>query len=151
MVMNLVNMVSIVCQNKPVKINCEYSQELPREMIGDPFRVHRILQNLLDNAVKFTHEGNVTIKVNLKSRMNEKILVQFCIQDTGIGIPFDKFDDIFEQFTRLNPTASGVYKGMGLGLHIVKQFVEELGGEIKVSSQLNEGSTFEVLLDFNLV
>ncbi|MDF2866743.1 MAG: luxQ [Gammaproteobacteria bacterium] len=107
----------------------------------DKHRVTRILLNLAGNAIKFTEKGCITIKVTTSP------CLKLIVQDTGIGIPQDKLETIFEKFKKLLPSNQHAnYQGTGLGLYIVKQFTEELAGTVTVSSQLNQGSCFTVKL-----
>lgn len=120
------------------------------EVIGDRIRTHRILSNLLSNAIKFTQQGTVSLEVKLLKQKENRVLIQFIVEDTGIGIPQDKRDVIFERFNRLTSSYSGVYNGKGLGLRLVKQFLDELGGEVAVKSAEGKGSRFEVLIPYKL-
>lgn len=111
------------------------------EILSDPLRITRILLNLLANAIKFTHQGTIQVIITIEAFL---III---VHDSGIGIPEDKLDIIFDRFSKLTPSNQHAdYRGTGLGLYIVKQFVEELGGTISVTSQLNQGSCFTVKL-----
>ena len=105
----------------------------------------------LSNAIKFTNIGYVKLKVNLEKPPNHQrsLVVRFVVEDSGIGIPDDKKEMIYEKFMRVDPSNRGIYKGSGLGLHVVKQFVIELNGDIHVESVLKEGTTF--IVDLPLV
>jgi PAS domain S-box-containing protein len=133
----------------PISVKCE--DNVPEILIGDKFRVSRILINLVSNAIKFTAKGSVKIIIELAKTINKKnILLKFIIKDTGIGIPQDKQQIIYERFSRLHPSNTNMYKGSGLGLSIVKQFINELEGEINVESNMNQGTTFECILPFEI-
>ncbi len=109
----------------------------------DKMRFNRILLNLMSNAVKFTHQGHIIVQVALKSHLH------LSISDTGIGIPQDKLEFIFNKFAKLKRSNTEKnFPGSGIGLYIVKQFVDELGGTIQVQSQLGKGSAFTVSLPF---
>ena len=111
---------------------------------GDPGRLRQILTNLVNNAIKFTSEGEVIIRVNLKS-VNEQQLQMHCsIIDTGIGIPSDKQAKLFDSFTQVDASTTRKYGGTGLGLAIVKKLCELMGGSVAVSSENNKGSCFDV-------
>lgn len=127
-----------------------FSEEIPRVVIGDEHRLQRILINLVGNAIKFTHTGFVKISVKLAKKENKEIVLQIYIEDTGIGIPEDKMIYIYEKFTRINPASQGVYKGTGLGLRLVKQLIEEVDGEIDVKSEVGKGTTFVCTIPFKL-
>lgn len=136
---------------KHLEIKTYIDARIPQEVIGDAFRLQRILINLLSNAIKFTPQGYIEIDEILWKQIDDKnILVQIIVKDTGIGIPKDKQQVIFERFTRLDPSNKGVYSGLGLGLSMVKQFVEEMNGSIEVNSDPGHGSTFICTLPFKL-
>jgi len=136
---------------KKISFITEYSKEMPELFISDPFRIQRILINLASNAVKFTEKGYVKITVDTAKEINARdVIIKICVEDTGIGIPKDKHTAIYEKFNRLNPSNQGHYKGSGLGLTIVKQFVEELNGEIEIHSEPNRGSIFICLLPLKI-
>jgi PAS domain S-box-containing protein len=126
----------------------EYDEHIPEVLVGDPVRLHQIIMNLLSNAVKFTSKGSITVNVRLLSEDDEKVLIEFSVKDTGIGIPENKMDKIFENFQQAFSGTSRLYGGTGLGLAIVKQLVESQGGSINVKSKLDEGSYFSFTLSF---
>lgn len=138
-------------KKKKLALHIQLDSQIPTQLLGDEMRLHRILLNLLGNAVKFTDKGVITVKLALKEANYDQVTVQIEIRDTGIGIPADKFDYIFEHFSRLTLSDRSKYKGSGLGLTIVKQFVSDLNGSINVASKLNEGTTFTVTLPFQRV
>jgi two-component system, OmpR family, aerobic respiration control sensor histidine kinase ArcB len=123
---------------------CNYSDDLPKYVVSDEFRIKRILINLLSNAVKFTDQGCVTLDINFSSIEGslDKHMVTLVVSDTGIGIPKEKQERIFEKFERLTPSYAGKYKGSGLGLFMVKSLVTELGGDIRVLSESGQGTSF---------
>jgi len=126
----------------------EYDDRIPGVVLGDPVRLHQIIINLVSNAVKFTSKGKITVSVRLLSEASEKVIVEFSVADTGIGIAENKLDKIFENFQQASSTTSRLYGGTGLGLAIVKQLVEPQGGSIKVTSKVNKGSVFSFTLGF---
>lgn len=129
----------------------DYADSLPSIFVSDPYRIQRILINLTSNAVKFTEKGYVKISIKLAKQINDKqVILKICVEDTGIGIPPDKQNAIYEKFSRLSPANKGFYKGSGLGLTIVKQLIEELNGEIEVKSEPNKGSCFTCLVPMKL-
>ena len=130
----------------PIAFAC--SQDIPHELIGDRVRTQRILMNLISNAIKFTHQGSVNVAINIAKETEEKMIVRFIIADTGVGIPENKRDFLFENFNRLTGEKAGIYFGKGLGLSMVKHFLEDLNGEIDVQSELGKGSTFTVLIPY---
>ena len=135
---------------KKLDLQMEYSNT-PETIIGDQYRVQRILINLVSNAVKFTHHGYIKIITRTARRVDDKnVILQISIKDTGIGIPEDKKNYIYEKFTRLTPANKGVYKGSGLGLTVVKQLIEELNGEIEVIDNPEGGTIFICTFPFKL-
>ncbi len=123
---------------------------IPPIFIGDVARTERILLNIISNAIKFTEGGHVRIFINWCQVSNDKGILEFIIDDSGIGIPEDKKDIIFEKFQRLNPSYEGVYTGNGLGLHIVKRFIQDLNGEYELISFLGKGTIFKVRLPYKV-
>ncbi len=120
---------------------------IPEAVISDPKRLSRLLINLIGNAIKFTEKGSVKLEVQpIDLSHSQKMMLEFQVSDTGIGIAEDKKDLIYEQFSRLNPANQGYYTGSGLGLNIVKHYVQDLKGEIEVESELNKGTTFYVTI-----
>jgi signal transduction histidine kinase len=113
----------------------------PPSMIGDATKTQQILSNLIGNAVKFTSRGSVTVAVRAADRM-----LEFSVADTGIGIPPDRLDAIFEEFTQADPEIGRNYGGTGLGLTICRRLTEMLGGKLQVQSELEKGSTFRLTL-----
>lgn len=121
---------------------------IPDHLIGDPTRLNQILLNLLGNAIKFTEKGEVKTVVSVVADYEESILLQFSVIDTGIGIPENKLDSIFEEFTQASNDTTRKYGGSGLGLTIVKQLVEMQGGQISVKSEIGKGTTFTFTLKY---
>lgn len=130
-------------QAKEKRISLTYSLEKEADLIfiGDPVRLNQILINLISNAIKFTHVGSIKINVQAQKQKNDSYKLRFDITDTGIGIPQDKLQTIFESFSKADASVTRKYGGTGLGLTIVKQLVELQGGAIFVSSKENIGST----------
>lgn len=133
-------------RQKNLVLSLVLDEQLPRYVVGDKIRIHRIAQELVANALNFTDSGFVKLDVQLARQQNHEIVIQMTVQDSGIGIPKDKQQDIYLQFKRLSPSYKGIYKGAGLGLYVVKQFIEELEGEIYVNSAPQQGSTFSCLI-----
>src|SRR5665648_689552 len=135
-------------QEKNLKLVKEYDNNIPEVLVGDPVRLHQVILNLVSNAVKFTNKGEITVSVRLLSEDDEKVTIKFSVSDTGVGIPEDKLETIFENFQQASSGTSRLYGGTGLGLAIVKQLVEPQGGSIEVLSKIDEGSTFSFTLSF---
>jgi len=130
-------------KEKNIQLLLDYENTIPQYFIGDRFRIHRILINLVGNAVKFTQKGHIKITVKLKQASEkDKVMLLLQVSDTGMGIPEEKQMIIFERFTKLSLSRSNRVKGLGMGLYIVKKFVEELSGSVRVDSKINSGTTF---------
>ena len=126
----------------------EYDREIPDVLVGDPVRLNQIILNLVSNAVKFTTKGKVIVSVHLLSEDEDKVMIEFAVKDSGIGIEEDKLGTIFENFKQATTGTSRLYGGTGLGLAIMKQLVEQQGGSVKVTSVINEGSIFSFIMSF---
>lgn len=137
-------------EEKRIGLNINISENIPEILIGDPLRLQQIVINLTGNAVKFTSNGSVTITVDCKPSADNTTLLSLSVVDTGIGIPENKLDYIFESFTQNNVNTSRQYGGTGLGLAIVKQLTEMQHGQITVASKLGKGSEFTVEIPFEI-
>ena len=133
-------------EKKGLKLSCELDNQLPESIKTDSQRLNQILKNLLSNAIKFTEKGSISINVK---RYTESTLM-ISIADTGIGIPEDKQLSIFEAFQQADGGTSRKYGGTGLGLSISRELAKLLGAEIKVSSKLNEGSVFSLIIPLEI-
>ncbi len=150
-VQNMADLLKPSAHEKNLSFNIQLDEHLPRYFIGDPTRLQRILLNLLSNAIKFTHQGSIDFSVRLLERKKRhRVIIEYQVQDTGIGIPDDQQGLIFTRFGRLHPAYEGQYTGSGLGLALVKQFVSELDGEIHFESVEGAGSLFTCLLPLRL-
>ncbi|MDR6719983.1 PAS domain S-box protein [Paenibacillus sp. 2003] len=128
---------------KHLEIRYRLNPSIPEFMVGDAIRIRQILVNLVGNALKFTDQGSIDVNVDIiKGRKPEDSVLDFAVQDTGIGIPADKLDQLFQSFSQLHPVINRKYGGTGLGLVISKRLVEIMGGSISVESIEGEGSTF---------
>ncbi|HET8580381.1 MAG TPA: response regulator, partial [Nitrospiraceae bacterium] len=127
---------------KGLELICHLSPDVPCYLVGDPKRLHQILVNLIGNAIKFTERGEVVLRVEKDHLSKEPGMLRFSVADTGIGIPADKLETIFEQFTQAYQSIARKYGGTGLGLAISKHLVELMGGRIWAESVLGEGSKF---------
>ncbi len=135
-------------QEKNLKLVRKYDSEIPEILIGDAARLHQIILNLMSNAVKFTTNGKITIKIDMIAESKKDVTIEFAISDTGIGIAENKITSIFENFQQATTGTSRIYGGTGLGLAIVKQLIESQNGTIQVQSNLDKGSTFSFRLKF---
>ncbi|MCD6045013.1 MAG: Histidine kinase [Gammaproteobacteria bacterium] len=148
---------SIVELNKPAAfakdllIHFKVDASIPAQILCDEFRLSRILVNLMGNALKFTNKGEVAL--NLKAEVDKEThrgWLTLEIKDTGIGIPADKIKTIYEKFSRAVASNTNLYPGTGLGLYVVKTFVDELNGNIELESRENEGTSFKVGIPFKV-
>ncbi len=131
-----------VASEKGLLFELKRDNNLPVYIIGDEGRIRQILTNLINNAVKFTERGSVTLNVHLKKTTKKKTDIEFSVIDTGIGIAEDKLDKVFETFTQLDSSTIRKAGGTGLGLSLCKSFVEMMGGQLDLTSQKGQGSTF---------
>ena len=138
-----VNNLAVNAHQKGLALRFTISPEVPRRLVGDKQRLVQLLMNLVGNALKFTQEGNVEVRVSLAvPRSGEEILLHFEVADTGIGIPADKQGSIFEPFKQADGSITRKYGGTGLGLSICTRLVEAMGGRLWVESTEGAGSTF---------
>jgi signal transduction histidine kinase/CheY-like chemotaxis protein len=126
-------------QEKGLELICDPGEELPGTVSGDPLRLRQILLNLLGNAIKFTSRGEVV----LSTQRDGDSLMRFAVRDTGIGIPADKLDTIFDAFSQADTSTTRTFGGTGLGLAISSRLVALMGGSLSVTSELSVGSKFE--------
>jgi len=125
-----------------LRFECRVGDEVPEHVIGDQHRLRQVLLNLVGNAIKFTHAGKVEVRVQMLSDDDQRVVLQFTVADTGIGIAQEKQRAIFEPFTQADGSATRKYGGTGLGLSIASGLVELMGGRIWMESQPGEGSHF---------
>ena len=148
---DIVNHLSKQCEQRNLDLILDYCDNIPRQVIGDINRLRQIILNIVTNAMKFTLSGHILVAVELLEKTDDRVVLQFIIEDTGIGIPEDKIDAIFNRYTQIrNQSVETRLKGSGLGLAIVKQLVEKMGGTIGVNSQVGHGATFWINLPFML-
>lgn len=142
----IVKLFASQAREKGLELKHEIAPDCPTRLYADPTRLRQILLNLISNAIKFTHEGSVTVSVEGRSTDTEEAELRIRVKDTGVGIPKERAHLIFEAFTQLDMGASRRYEGTGLGLAICKRLVEAMGGDIKLESSGPQGSTFSVYL-----
>ena len=151
LVENTAQVMAIGAHEKRLELNCQVSPDLPRMVVGDPVRVRQIITNLLGNAIKFTASGEVSIHVEPEPDSEDPGAVSFCVSDSGIGIPEDKLEAIFDTFTQADTSTTRQYGGTGLGLTICRHLVDFMGGRIWVESETGKGSTFYFTLRLGTV
>ncbi|MCF8374656.1 MAG: response regulator [Bacteroidales bacterium] len=141
-VKNVKNLLALKVDEKRLYLRSKIDPNIPKILSGDPTRLKQILINLVNNAVKFTSHGGVTIRIEICEDNSDHICLKFRISDTGIGIPKDKLELLFKAFSQADSSISRRYGGTGLGLAISKNLVELMNGQIGVSSSEGEGSEF---------
>jgi len=141
---------SPLAMKKKLKLSCECSSSIPQALLGDPNRLKQILNNLLNNALKFTEFGGVTLSTEVLVGTAETAEVKFSISDSGIGISEQDQAKLFRNFSQVDGSITRKYGGTGLGLVISQQLVQIMGGTITVDSQTGKGSTFSFSLKFML-
>ncbi len=142
LIQEVFNLVSLKVREKNLTISCDLSPEVPHELISDKSRLRQVLINLVGNAVKFTENGDVELKVETCGIKNGKQGLRFILRDTGIGIPEDKLSELFESFSQVDSSTTRNYGGTGLGLAISKKIVKMMDGDIEVESEVGKGSVF---------
>jgi PAS domain S-box-containing protein len=142
-----IELAGVKTRAKGIVLMSHLSPRLITALVGDPNRLRQVLVNLLGNAVKFTEAGEVllTVQNHPSDRSGE---VEFSISDTGVGIPFDKLETIFDRFTQADPSITRKYGGTGLGLEISRRLVECMGGILSATSRVGKGSTFRFNVQF---
>jgi len=135
-------LAGIRAAEKGLAVESEIDAQVPRWVAGDPVRLRQVLINLLGNATKFTEKGRLTVSVTRDPQGNDPAGLRFAVSDTGIGIPPDKLETVFESFSQADSSTTRKYGGTGLGLAISKKLVEAMGGRIWVESTVGTGSTF---------
>ncbi len=133
-------------EQKGLRLICQVNETVPRMICSDRVRLHQIVRNLLSNALKFTDQGEIDLQVSLDDLTGQEAQLQLLVSDTGVGIPPDQHERIFQAFQQLDGSTSRRYGGTGLGLAITRQLLLALGGEISLSSQPGVGSQFRVCL-----
>ncbi len=134
--------LAVKAQEKKLEFLCAADPETPRRLRGDPGRLRQVLTNLTANALRFTEQGEVSVRVTPVQSTEREVTLRFVVRDTGIGIPQEKLPLIFEKFVQVDASTTRRYGGTGLGLAISKRLVELMGGEIGVESEPGKGSTF---------
>lgn len=139
-------------RSKAKKLNFDIIKEteLPAEVIGDSIRLNQVLSNLLSNALKFTNSGSINVSLREIRKTQNQSTIAFSVSDTGIGIPKEKHEYIFDSFTQASPDTTRHFGGTGLGLAICKKLVELQGGSITLDSEPGRGSTFRFVLTFGI-
>ncbi|WP_237762321.1 ATP-binding protein [Legionella shakespearei] len=138
----LIRLESPATTLKGLQLKANIAPEVPRYIYSDRNKIHRILLNLMGNAIKFTHSGSITLGIECLHLDNSKVHLKFDVSDTGIGVPEVIQTQVFNRFFKATSSYKGLYEGHGLGLHIAQSYVELLGGHITLTSKEGMGSTF---------
>ncbi len=139
---SIIDIIIVKSKEKELEFSCFIDPEVASLLRGDPGRLRQVLINLVNNAIKFTKKGEVAVNVSMESETNSHSTLRFSVRDTGIGIPADRMNILFQSFSQADASTTRQYGGTGLGLAISKQIVELLGGQIGVESEEGKGSTF---------
>lgn len=145
---NVMYLCDTLITGKNIELITTIDKDIPKGLIGDPSKLSQILLNLVGNAVKFVEEGSIILSIELKKQRGNQVFLLFSIADTGIGISENNQEHIFDSYKQAEYDTQAKYGGSGLGLSIVKQIIDNLGGDISVSSKLGEGTTFRFMLPF---
>ena len=145
------NAVALRAHQKGLELIVDVDADVPHTVRGDPGRLRQILVNLLGNAIKFTHQGEVVLRVTREAATPQDVVLHFSVRDTGVGIPLDRQKSVFEAFTQADGSMTRTYGGTGLGLTISSQLVQLMGGRLWVESEAGQGSTFHFTASFALV
>ncbi len=133
---------AVRADEKGIELVCRIDPGVPARVYGDPTRLRQVLLNLIGNAVKFTEHGEISLQASLGESAGETVRIDFAVSDSGIGIPLDKLQSIFDSFSQVDASTTRRYGGTGLGLTISKRLVDLLGGQLSVQSEVGHGSTF---------
>jgi PAS domain S-box-containing protein len=135
-------LMALRAQDKGLEFICAAAPEVPANLSGDPGRLRQVLLNLAGNAVKFTDRGEISVRASVASETDTAVVLRFSVKDTGIGVPAEKQELMFQKFTQADASTTRKYGGTGLGLAISKQLAELMGGEIGIVSEEGRGSEF---------
>ncbi len=138
-------------EEKGIYLTIDKDADVPSIVIGDPVRLNQILSNLVGNAIKFTEYGGITISVSTEKRDDSHATLHFRVRDTGIGIPENKLESVFQSFTQASSSTTRTHGGTGLGLTITKELIQLHEGDIWVESILDQGTTFHFKLRYEIV
>ncbi len=141
-----VRTLAVAAQQKGLELTCSHEGAVPEKLLGDPLRLRQVLLNLLGNAVKFTDQGAVEARISVEKRTASEVALRFAVKDTGIGIPLEKINTVFDSFRQADGSTTRKYGGTGLGLAISARLVELMGGRLLAESEPGHGSTFHFTL-----
>ena len=143
---HLSGVVTLKAEEKGLEVLFSTGDDVPQRLVGDPLRLGQVLVNLCNNAVKFTEEGHILVRIERDEGLGDAargtVGLRFAVRDTGIGVPSEKIDGLFDAFTQMDGSTTRKYGGTGLGLTISRQLVRLMGGEMRVDSEEGRGATF---------
>ncbi|MDQ2800766.1 MAG: response regulator, partial [Armatimonadota bacterium] len=145
-----INTLAVRAHSKYLELACQVISDVPDHLIGDPGRLRQVIVNMVGNAIKFTEQGEVIVRVEFESQTDDEAVLHFAVSDTGIGIPKERQQLIFEAFTQADSSTTRKYGGTGLGLAISLQLVALRGGRIWIDSEPGQGSTFHFTAKFGV-
>ena len=146
----IINLESPPADLKHIQLATYIDDKIPNLLVGDHDKIYHIILNLVGNALKFTKNGQVKISITLAKKESKSVLLDFEVSDTGMGIPAEDLDKVFDMFYKATPSYKGKDQGHGIGLYIVKSYTELLGGKVSVESKLNEGTKFTFTLRLDI-
>ena len=146
----LASLDAVKLADSKVELQLDVEPDVPFTLVGDPLRLGQVLINLVGNAIKFTDQGEVVVRVRHQSTVKNRITLLFSVSDTGVGMTEEQLEKLFHAFSQADMSTTRRFGGTGLGLSISKKLVEIMGGSIFVESTLNQGSTFYFTVPFNL-
>ena len=146
MLSDIVNMIWVRAKEKGLEFHIDVDRKMPAQLLGDEVRIKQVLINVLNNAVKYTAEGAVTLSIQCRRQENGRMQIVYSVADTGMGIKKENMPYLFSAFKRVDVEKNRHIEGTGLGLSIVKQLVELMGGDISVNSVYTKGTTFVITL-----
>jgi signal transduction histidine kinase/DNA-binding response OmpR family regulator/HPt (histidine-containing phosphotransfer) domain-containing protein len=138
-----IRLLAVRADRKGLELSCHIPPDVPDAMVGDPGRLRQIFVNLIGNAIKFTEEGEILVRAEVRERSQESVLIRFTVRDTGIGIPDEKRRTVFQPFEQADGSSTRRHGGTGLGLAIVRDLVRLMGGRISLVSNIGWGSIFQ--------
>jgi two-component system sensor histidine kinase/response regulator len=147
---NVSTVVGVKVHEKELEFLMDTPHDVPMALVGDPLRLGQVLINLCNNAVKFTHEGEIVVSTSAVEKEDESVTLQFCVRDTGVGLSEEQKGKLFQAFSQADTSTTRKYGGTGLGLTISKRLVNMMGGEIWVESEPGKGSEFIFTAKFGL-
>ncbi|MCP4675037.1 MAG: response regulator [Deltaproteobacteria bacterium] len=147
---NTRELIGLLAAEKDLELLIDIDRSIPRRLVGDSLRLSQILNNLLNNAVKFTEQGEVVLSARVQKETSEQVRLEFVVRDTGIGIAKNQIEDMFSPFSQADSSTTRKYGGTGLGLAICKRLCDLMSGSVEAISEPGKGSEFKVLLPFGI-